>query len=136
MGHFYSHWQHNTIFHCRRDSHQNVARVVRNRFCHRNAGAMLQSIYRIELFPTCCKYWGNLATSATAFDFCRRTAFKMSRKNVKLPVAVEIHRCNRRFSNILLKQQEQQIIVKQSCINLWPFVHPIHQMFFNVHSVF
>ena len=34
------------------------------------------------------------------------------------------------------KRQEQQIIVSRSCVNLWPFVNPIHQMFFNLDSIF
>ena len=32
---------------------------------------MLQNIHRIELFATCCRYLGHLATRATFFDFCR-----------------------------------------------------------------
>ena len=35
---------------------QNVARVARVRFCNKITGSMLQNIYRIELFATCCKH--------------------------------------------------------------------------------
>ena len=56
-------------------------RVARDRFCNKIGGTVLQNIHRFELFATCCRYWGYLATSATAFDFCRRTALRMTIKN-------------------------------------------------------
>ena len=33
------------------------------------AGTKLQNIHQFELFATCCRSWGCLATRATAFDF-------------------------------------------------------------------
>ena len=38
----------------------------------------LQNLHRLGLFATCCRYWEYLATSATAFDLCRRIALTMT----------------------------------------------------------
>ena len=46
---------------------QNVARVARGRFCKKMVGTMLQSIHWFELFATCSRYWGHLATRATGW---------------------------------------------------------------------
>ena len=48
--------------------------LVHSWFCNTIPGTMLQNIHRVE----CCRYWGHLATRATIFDFCRRTALRMS----------------------------------------------------------
>ena len=51
--------------------------VAMGRFCNKIPRTVLQNVHRIELFATCCRHWGYLATSGTAFDFCHRTALRM-----------------------------------------------------------
>ena len=53
-------------------------RVPRGRLCNKIAGTVLQNIHRIEPFATCCRYLGYLAAIAIAFNFCRRTALRMT----------------------------------------------------------
>ena len=75
VGHFYSYWQTHHFLMLQGLRKQNVAR---GRFCNKITGTMVQNIHRIVLFATCCRYWGYLATFATAFDFCRGTGLRMS----------------------------------------------------------
>ena len=66
-------------------------RGARGRFCNKISGTVLQNIHAIELFATCCRYWGYLATNATAFDFCRRTALRMTICQCKLKKRICSH---------------------------------------------
>ena len=66
---------------------QNVVRVARGRFCDKITGTMLQNIHRIELFVTCCRYWGHLATLLLQNSF----------EEVELPVRIENRRCSYGF---------------------------------------
>ena len=53
------------------------------RLCNKIAGTVLQNIHRTELFATCCRYWGHLATLS-----------QNRLEDVKLAVRVENRRCS------------------------------------------
>ena len=69
---------------------QNVAHIARSRFCSKISRTKCCRIFiELNFFVKCCKYCAHLATQATAFDFCHRTALRMSSCQCKQEMQVQ-----------------------------------------------